>query len=77
MRRLSGASRGETNGFFIIGVQGVYISTRHLDRSGSKFSGYSWTSCGFSTECDLEGEGPFDDMVEEDDTAADFGSNKV
>lgn len=39
LRRLSGASRGETNGFFIIGVQGICISTRHLDRRGSKFSG--------------------------------------
>lgn len=80
LRRLSGARSGETNGFFIIGVEGVFISTRQLDRSGSKFSGYSLTSCDASTECGIKDEGPFDEVVaeavDEDDGGA-FGSSKV
>lgn len=65
-RRLSGASRGDTNGFFIIGVQGVCKSTGHLERSGSKFSGYSLGSCGLSSVRGADVEIPLDDGVEED-----------
>lgn len=66
LRRLSGARRGDTNGFFIIGEEGICISTRHLERSGSKFSGYSLHSCGLSSVRGAGVEIPFDDVVEEE-----------
>lgn len=40
-RRLSGASKGDTNGFFMIGLEGIRISAGHPERSGSNPSGNS------------------------------------
>lgn len=69
LRRISGASKGDTNGFFIMGVQGVLISARHPERNGSKPSGNSLEPCGISSEVGTAFGCPLVDLAAGDDEA--------